>query len=429
MKKTVVLILFFALMCSFVLPFNTFAKSKKSNALLSPALNVIASRMSVSVSAVQGEDITFTASDFDRFLGVDKVKQIVICSLPNKSAGVLMLGQLRVMEGQVIERSNLKDLRFDGEKNIEEATFTFSDGTNSYTISCNMYLTDEMNYAPTSVGIDESFFAIRTFKNIAVSSYMKGCDPENDDIKFEVLSNPKKGLLTVLSNESGEYVYQPIKNYTGKDSFTYVCYDKYGNSSPEITVSFTVTGSEDGIVFSDMIGKSEHYGAILMHDSGIITGYKEKDGYVFMPDKEISRCDFLVSAMKAANIKADSNLTEPLFNDHNDIDDEYVLYVNTAYKMGVIDGKDADGYTVFCPDESISRAEACVIISRLLKLENAKTEPVFSDVSDVPEYALEAVYALSEMNIIDVVNGRVYPDEIITRADAARMLGAVMNIK
>lgn len=55
--------------------------------------------------------------------------------------------------------------------------------------------------------------------NFGLSLY----DRDDDDLKIELISNPKKGRLRQTSKSS--FRYTPLQNVTGKDSFTYRVYD------------------------------------------------------------------------------------------------------------------------------------------------------------------------------------------------------------
>lgn len=393
---------------------------------LSPALENIASGLTLVKSSISGEAVVFCASDFDNTVGSDKLDSIKVVTLPSESAGVLMLGELRVVKNQSIPRSNFSDLRFIPNEGTEEVDFQFSAGNSEkHALTCKMYFLDGENYSPTFVGVDNSFFSVRTYKNIAVSGSLRAYDPEGDDITYEIISSPKKGLLTLHDKILGDYTYTPMKNYTGGDSFKYVAVDKYGNRSSAVTVELSVTRSDSGYVFTDMIGDPAHFGAIMLTDKGIMEGDKDEGGRVFRPELNVSRAEFLVMAMKAAGVKADGEALT-VFSDDSDIPSEYKSYISTAYDMGVISGTEIDGKHLFDPDGYITKAEACVIVDNLLGIDNAKAVPVFADTDEIPDYAYESVLSLIETGILDTENGMILPSENITRADAARILSEVV---
>lgn len=421
MKKVLI-----ALMIVGMLPLFACGRASKNNGKpISTALNIIASSYPMILSADEGENIVFSASEFDDCIGVSKVGNIVITSLPAESSGVLMLGSLRVMKGQSISRSSLSSLYFEPNAGTECAQFGFCVGeTSEYSATCVMYFLNGKNYAPTSVNIDESFFNIRTFRNIAVSGKMRCADPDGDEVVFEVVSIPEKGLLTVKDRSTGEYVYTPMKNYSGKDSFSYVAVDKYGNRSAEITVDISVSRSENGTVFKDMIYDPAHYGAILLSDLGIMAGMRDDSGDVFMPEVEVTRGDFLIMAMKAAEIKLNSSVPDNIAEAVNQLPKDYRACVSTAYINGLLDENEVKEFDCY---GTLTKAEACVILDGILDASTPRTIPVFEDIDAVPDYALDAVCALIEIGVLSTENGYVQPADIMTRADAARMLAAVIG--
>ncbi len=390
---------------------------------LSPAFNVIASKRPIVLSAQSGEKITFSEKIISESLGINSLSGLVITSLPAESSGKLMLGSLRVTRGQKITESSLSSLSFVPNKGTEAADFTFTVG-GEYTVKAVMYFLEGENYSPTSAGIDESFFELKTYKNIAVSGRMRCSDPENDAIFFEVVSIPEKGLLSVKDRESGEYTYTPMKNYIGNDSFSYVAVDKYGNRSNTITVDISVSRSENGTVFKDMIFDSAHYGAILLDDLGIMEGRTDEGDDVFMPDKTVSYGSFIKSAIQAANIplseKAGSEISEAVMN----LPSEYRAYILTAYDFSLIGAEELK--TLNC-DRTLTKAEACFIIDGLLGTEDVRSVPAFNDIDKVPSFALDAVCTLIEIGVVYTENGCIQPTDALNRADAAQMLAAVVN--
>ncbi|MNI64454.1 Endo-1,4-beta-xylanase A precursor [compost metagenome] len=80
------------------------------------------------------------------------------------------------------------------------------------------------------------------------------------------------------------------------------------------------------------------------------------------------------------------------------------------------------GDGTFVPDQSITRAEFAVLISRALGLPTESVTGDFSDVSETDWYA-GAVQAASEMGIIQGLgDGTFQPNALITREQAAAMI-------
>lgn len=412
-----------ALIAIFTAAMTCFAVTERT---VSPALAVISRNISLIKSGLCGEEITFTAEDFETTLGVDKLDTVVILSLPSPESGTLMLGELEVMENQTISRANLSALRFlpsgDGEVSCN---FVFRAGNSEeYDMNCLLYTLSEKNYAPTLAGSDDSDMSMTTYKNIAVYGSMYANDPENDDLIFEVTSYPKKGVLTVTDRCSGDFIYTPSKNYTGNDSFSYTATDKYGNRSGEITVRVNVTRSESGVVYKDLIGQKEQYGAILLTDRGIIEGREENEECYFDPDGEVSRAEYLKMVMQAVGISVyDKGTTVSTAQDIM-IPSACRPYASLAREKGLLDENIMNDLSA-----SVSRAEACAVTAKLIGADkaSAKESMVLSDASEIPEWAETSVYALLDKGIVSVSDDTFDPNGALTRAEAVSILTSIIS--
>lgn len=409
------------------------AASAAEEATVSPALAILSRDLSMVKSGVGREVIAFEASDFEEALGVSELNSVVIRTLPMASDGKLMLGSLEVMRNQTISRANLSALRFVPTGTGRDAAFVFeAGGEASYSVTCTLRILEKSNYAPTSAGVDEDRFTLRTFKNIAVYGTLPASDPEGDGLTFEVVSYPKKGLLALTDRDDGQFVYTPVKNYAGKDSFTYTVTDEYGNRSDEMTVTIRISSSEHGTVFEDMIGHWGHYSAIRLSDLGIMTGKVEGEKNLFGPDEPVSRAAFLAMTMKAAGIRVtqDEEDVVTVFHDDREIPQAYRAYVAVAYEKGYIRGFEENGLPVFDPNGNVTRAEACVMIGNILSAKAPVVKPVFADDSDIPAWAVDSIYALTSLGILSGTgNGYVSPHEEIDRAQVAELLAAVADLK
>ncbi len=390
---------------------------------LSPALEIIAQKMPMVLNAPLGAKISFGRECFESALGDREIGGIVITSLPPEGSGALMLGELRVVKGQRITGDSLSSLTFvpNGETVSSEFTFVPDSG---YEHRAVMYFLDGANYSPTSSGIDEGFYKLETYKNIAVNGVMRCVDPELDKISYEIVSYPEKGLLTFKSRENGEYTYAPMKNYVGRDSFSYIAVDEYGNRSQKITVDISVGRSESGTVFEDMIFDPAHYGAILLHNKGIMKGEREGSSDVFMPEKPVSHADFLVIAMKSAETALVTSAPSEIVETVNDFPSEYRQYILTAYDKGLLTETELKELNIY---SEITKAEACVIVDCLIDAEDVRVVPAFKDIEEVPKEALDAVCSLLDIGVISTENGLLAPSSTLTRADAAEMLSEVVK--
>ena len=395
---------------------------------ITPALDVIANNLNLIKTGLINNDITFTAADFDRAIGVSKVSSITVLSLPSITEGKLMLGSLEVMRNQTISRGNLDMLRFvPTGSNIGEANFTFTN--NDYKVKCTLYVLSELNFAPTTSTVNESIVNVSTQKNITVFGTMRAIDPENDQLTYEVISQPSKGLLVMLDKNYGEYRYTPTANFTGKDSFEYVVHDKYGNYSDSMKVNINVEKAAADIIYTDMINHWAHNAAIKMTAANIMTGEKVGDTMMFNPNGTVSRCEFLVMAMNSLGINP-NNATATGFIDDGNIPPQYKGHVAAAVQAGYISGVDTEYGRCFYPTNNITRAEAAVILNNMLNIKTPVIKPVFADETNVPAWAENALYALNEIGVFKGTGeGYLSPYSVITRAQTAQILCSLMEIR
>ena len=395
---------------------------------ITPALDVIANNLNLIKTGLINNDITFTAADFDKAIGVSKVSSITVLSLPSITEGKLMLGSLEVMRNQTISRGNLDMLRFvPTGSNIGEANFTFTN--NDYKVKCTLYVLSELNFAPTISTVNESIVNVSTQKNITVFGTMRAIDPENDQLTYEVISQPSKGLLVMLDKNYGEYRYTPTANFTGKDSFEYVVHDKYGNYSDPMKVNINVEKAAADIIYTDMINHWAHNAAIKMTAANIMTGEKVGDAMMFNPNGTVSRCEFLVMAMNSLGI-APSNANTTGFVDDGNIPIQYKGYAAAALQAGYISGVDTEYGRCFYPNNKITRAEAAVMLNNLLDIKQPVIKPVFADETNVPAWAEDAIYALNEIGVLrGTGEGYISPYSVITRAQTAQILCSLMEIR
>lgn len=396
--------------------------------IVSPALQNLAASADMAVATLCGNDYYFSEDVFARSLNLADVSYITVTSLPDVTEGELLIGSSRVTEGQLISGDNLRMVSY--VPKIEDApgsaSFTFSPNGATYDITCHVYLLDQLNYSPTlSIAQGESL-CISTHRNFVGYGTLSAYDPEGDSLTYEVVSRPKYGLVIMTDASCGEYVYLPRLGYTGSDSFTYIARDQYGNYSASATVSVQVTAPSVSVVYADMTGRKEYNAALTMAEIGIMQGTELDDKTYFYPEQTVSRVEFLTMAMQAIGIGSVPTITDTGFFDDDAIAAEDKGYVAAAYSLGYVKGTTNDeGELCFLPDSPITRAEAAVILRRMVDAKTPDLTPAFADSSDIPAWAGEAIATLSSLGIMPTSGGAVEPNESMTRGQTAMMLSAL----
>lgn len=403
-------------------------QTREATGEVSDGLLIIANQNDMAKSAMVGNKIIFSANDFEKNLNLSEISSITITSLPSISDGCLCLGDVLVNVGQTISRENISLLNYRaGSNDIKEGEFRFKANDNEYEMACKLYFLSRENSAPTLSMEDERTFNVSTHQTVTLYGKISGYDSDGDDLKYEIVTYAKNGAIN-LDNKTGEYTYTPIGAYFGEDKFEYVAVDKYGNYSNSRTVMLTVEKMKTDIVYSDMNKNPAHHAALTMTEKGIMSGNTIGETTYFMPDKSVSRIDFLVMLMHAIGVNNVENVFDTGFDDDDEIPASMKGYVYKARNLGIVNGSvDAMGNYYFYPNKEITRAEAALIVNNIVNGNAPTIKPTFADKNDIPAWAQDAIYALNDLGILVSNNGEYLPSANITRAQTAQMLYNLME--
>ncbi len=390
-------------------------------AVLSPGLPLLAAQSSMTKTGSRYTGVVFSQEDFRNALSLRDLDGISVTSLPDPAEGTLYLGNVPVAVNQRISAANLSRLRFEPTGEAAEGSFTFSE-SDEYSVTCVMRIADTVNYAP-SVAAFADTTAARTLKDITCCGTLGAYDPEGDALRYEIVSQPKKGLLTLTDAAHGDFRYTPYEGCSGTDTFSYRVCDANGNYSSPAAVNVEISRKNTRLVFADMADHWAHSAAIEMADEGIMT-YTEDSGVpVFRPEETVTREEFLVMVMKALGAKDLSGDVNTGFSDNEEITPVYRGYVRAARLAGIVRGTEENGVSLFRPGEPITRAETAVMLNNIIGAEVPLQVSLFSDNDAIPAWAQSALYALNDIGILRGTGaGSVSPYASITRAQAAQIL-------
>ena len=388
-----------------------------SASLLGTAAQVISSDVSMIKSGLLGRRITFSDEDFKSALCISDFDKITIESLPKSSEGTLMLSGRRVREGAQIKRKNLALLEFvPKSREVTEAHFTFScDG--GAEIECTLKFLDKINYPPEHKNSEESA-VMKTYEAVSLFGRLYAEDPEGDELEYIVVAYPSHGYIETEAD--GKYVYTPNDGYVGRDKFTYVVRDSYGNYTKPKSVTLAVYQRTSNVEYEDMVGAREHNAAIAMTALGVMNGKLVGDKTYFCPEENLTRAEFVAMLLKSQGIKPDSTASQTFFDDNSDIPKALIGYVAVAQRLGVIGGDFEDGKLVFKPNEGITKYECAKIISTLLGGNASGEEEVFMTDDGVPVWARGSVCHMKTLGIFDADEGGLA--NVATKADVAEYL-------
>lgn len=396
---------------------------------LSPAIDVIAKdNEMIKTGVIQNGGIIFDTYDFDNSLGAN-VKSITVCALPRESDGRLMLGNLYVVENQVISREDFSLLKFVSSSVDEiEASFIFEPNDSGYEIECALKTVKSVNFSPVASNGE----AIQTWTQQNLSNYgvLTGYDPDGDALTYEIVNYPKKGLITLTDKSNGDYKYTPYLDAKGTDAFSYRVRDSFGNYSEICTVGIKVDKLRVSLVFDDIEDDRYLNAALVMKEFDIMECQENTDGsFSFKPDELITKEEFVYLLMVTMGAKNVPTLDKTRFADNDEISPQYRGYIEAAISLGIVSGKnEADGLH-FYPKNGISKAEAAVIINKIIGAKAEKEKTTFTDNEEIPTEAKDALNALNNIGIIDTENGKIKPNTPLSRSQTAQILMSLLQYR
>ncbi len=161
-----------------------------------------------------------------------------------------------------------------------------------------------------------------------------------------------------------------------------------------------------------------------MNSRGVVSGSLENGKRLYRPNNNVTRAEFAIMVSNLMGYVPQHYMSTSLdaFEDADTIPDWALGQVKAVYKNGIINGKDNNGKLYFEPNAYITRAEAATIISRILPKELIKNELQYKDVSDIPNWSLDAFKVLNASGLISGYDDNTLkPKNNVTRAEAVMM--------
>lgn len=373
-----------------------------------------------------GSVIGFSQEDF-RILNGKKLTltAVVVEELPDPGVGTLLLGGQSLEVGSRVEGSALSGLRFQSKADPTEyeTEFSllpiFSNGKQGDDFEVEITLLTKQNDPPVARNMELS-----TYKNISLTGYFDAVDSEGEPLTFRVMSNPARGAVTLAEDGSGAFVYRPYENKTGKDVFTYVAEDPAGNRSGEATVTVRIERASTPVTYADMEDHPAHKSAIRLAQEGIYVGVRMGETYLFDPGRTVSRAQFLSMAMEVAQLEPLKDVTLTGFEDDEAIPTWSKGCVSAALLAGAVTGsRDESGAPVFRGEEPITRAQASVMLDRLLSVSDVPVEVFGPEIRG--HWAGQAMADLAAWGVLREVDSG---EEVLDLGDVALMLDSCLEL-
>ena len=262
-----------------------------------------------------------------------------------------------------------------------------------------------------------------TYKNVAIQQKLSAFDPDGDLLTYRITKNPARGSIAL--GENGALTYTPYENKTGRDSFTYVAEDSYGNVSTPATVKIKIQKQRTKVTYADMSTNPAHKAAVRLAEMDVLVGQRMGDTYFFHPEQTLSREEFLSLAMNAMDTELLSDVVSTGFSDDAAIAVWAKPYVASALRTGMVTGTpNEEGQVAFQPNRPMTRGEATVLLNRLLQVSNVSTGSTAGE-EDVPTWASQSAANLSAVGVLQQDSAF---DEALTKGEAAMMLSATLDV-
>lgn len=349
----------------------------------------------------------FTADDFSQ---EENLKGICITQLPESRLGTVMLGTRVLRPGDILTADQVAQMTFCPLRSEENQTASVSylpvfENHVAPSATMTISIRGKEDKAPAAEDM-----AAETYKNLPLNGKLKVADPEGKNMTFTVTKKPKRGDVSV--NEDGTFTYTPKKNKVGVDSFTYTAADPAGNVSREARVTITILKPTNAPQYTDTVGESCRFAAEWMKNTGIFVGEKVVGNACFSPEKEVTRGEFITMLVKTLKIPTDADAAVTGYTE--EVPTWLKPYLAAAVRSGLTDGL-PDAQTLRF-DESISQAEAAVMLQNALDFASPAEEPVLAEEDNTPEWARHSLNALGANGIILGAEGN------LTRGQAAETL-------
>lgn len=378
-----------------------------------PAFSVLQRQSKLTKHSEQGESAAFSRDEFRNFLG-EELSRITVTVLPDAGSGTLIFNGKAVMQGQTLPAEQLEFLKFVPAGECKSASFGFTCDSAGYfgnELCCEMIFGDEVNSPPI---VSDSF--LKTVEGISCEGKLKIVEPNGDDYTVNVITYPADGFISI--DARGAVVYTPEEGFSGSDQMVYTVTDRFGAVSSGATLSIEVAENESGLHFADMQEDPMHLYAHRMCANNTMVYRCEDGNYYFDPETPVSKIEFLVMLMTAANLDSDiTAVADSVAADDSALSSGMKGYLSAAHEKGLIVLDDGN----FSPESEITVAEAAYMIVSALKLPQVVAGSASAEDADADSDYFSVTAAVSA-GIIETEDGSVNIDAVLTKADAALLL-------
>ncbi|MCI8497020.1 MAG: hypothetical protein HFE85_02055 [Clostridiales bacterium] len=381
-----------------------------------PAVSIQQQANACTIAGQTGETLEFSAQDLACRLGIPEhsIQSAVLTSVPDPQDGRLLIDGIEVNAYTRLKADELDRMVFVPTPEADKASLTLLPNGQSKT---EVSITLHDNELPL---LNAESGAVQTVMNIPVKGVLSVSGTDN--LRCQILTQPEKGSVTLSGST---FTYEPYRDMTGSDRFTYCVMDESGNCSAPAEVTLEVSASVMSVTFADMKNNPNHYAAVKLCEKGILGGEKVGQLNLFYPEHSVTRGEFAVMLINAAKL---SGSVVPCVNtgllDDGDIPLWQKPYIKLALDAGIVTCNRLSG------SETITRAEAAVMTARAASLPDVpEIELTVQDAGDIPDWAAQSYRNLIAYKMIDFYDGSAHPSMELGRDHAADLLWQLWKYK
>lgn len=360
-----------------------------------------------------GSTYCFTAQDFSS--AEEPLAGICITGIPQSNTGAVMLGTRILQPGDILTREQVERMTFQAvesqtDTQVQVCYLPIYENRVEKETTMSLAVIGKENKAP--VAQDST---LETYKNLPNEGKLTVSDPEGESLTYTLARGPRRG--TVELGEDGTFTYTPKHNKVGVDSFTFTAADPAGNVSREATVTVQILKPTKAGQYTDTLGQDCRFEAEWLRNTGLFEGEKVNGQECFLPDKEITKGQFLAMMVELLEVPTDD---AALVQMPADTPQWLKPYLAAAVRSGLTEGlPQTDGFETDAP---LTGGEAAVMLQNALDLTVSQQALENSAYADAPVWASSSLTVLAE-------NGVELPcQETLSRGQAAKVLYRVNTL-
>ena len=352
----------------------------------------------------------FTSQDFSS--SEEALAGICITDLPEES-GVVLLGTRVLQPGDILTAQQIAQMTFTpiSTENDAQAVMSYlpiyADRVEQ-SATMTIAIRGKEDQAPVAQD-----GALETYKNLPNDGILKVSDPEGENLTYTVVRQPRRGEVEL--RQDGSFTYTPKKNKVGVDSFTYTAADPAGNVSREATVTIQIVKPTDARQYTDTMGMDCRFEAEWLRNTGLFVGENVSGQSCFLPDKAVSRGEFLAMMVKLLDIPIQETGYTSL---PQDTPQWLKPYLAAAQRSGLLEQLPSTQSGSFDADGPITGGEAAVMLQNALDLsitQQALESSVMAE-CDLPDWAAAAVTVMADNGL------SLTAEQTLTRKDVCCIL-------